>query len=323
MKNLERLVVTMSIKILGTGSCHPKNIVTNNDFKKIETSDEWIYSRTGIKSRYIAKDETTSFLAIEAAKKAIEASKIDVDKIGLVICATITPDCFTPCVASTILKPLGINRAMAFDINVACSGFVYGLNIASSLLKDGEYALVIGGECMSKILDFNDRSSCVLFGDGAGAVVLEKSNNKCFFYANSKTDQNQILKAEGLKNVRTGHTMRNFKLQMKGQDVFKFALESFDDCFKNMEINNLNLNDVDLIIPHQANKRIIMSVARRHEINEEKFYLNLEKYGNTSAGSIAIALDEAMRDGSIKPGMKVLLVGFGAGLSWGYCYLEI
>lgn len=313
----------MGIKILGTGSCHPKTIVTNNDFKKIETSDEWIYSRTGIKSRYIAKSETTSSLAIEAAKKAILASNVDVNKIGLVICATITPDSFTPCVASRILKPLGINRAMAFDINVACSGFVYALNIASSLIKDDEYALVIGGECMSKLLDFNDRSSCVLFGDGAGAVVLEKSNNECYFYANSKTDENEILKADSLKNVRTGHTIRNFKLQMKGQDVFKFALESFDDCFKDMKVKNLSLDDVDLIIPHQANKRIILSVARRHEINEDKFYLNLEKYGNTSAGSIAIALDEAIRDGSIKVGNKVLLVGFGAGLSWGYCYIEI
>lgn len=313
----------MGIKILGTGSSHPKNKVTNFDFKKIETSDEWIYSRTGIKSRYIAKEETTSSLALEASRLAILESNIDVNKIKLVICATMTPDSFTPCVSSKILSKLGICNAMAFDINVACSGFVYALNIAEAMLKDDMYALVIGGECVSKLLDFNERSTCVLFGDGAGAVILEKSNNNCFFYAKSKTDEDNILEAQGLSQIKTSHTLHNFKLQMKGTDVFKFALSSFEDCFEDLKMKSIHLEDIDLIIPHQANKRIIMSVARRYGIREDLFYLNLENYGNTSAASIAIALDEARKEGRIKSGMKILFVGFGSGLSWGYCYLEI
>ena len=313
----------MGIEIIGTGSSHPKTICTNNDFKNIETSDEWIYTRTGIKQRYLAEEEKTSTLALEAASYAISNANIDANKIKIVIVATMTPDSFTPAVASKILKPLGIERAMAFDMNVACSGFVYALNVASSLIKDDEYALVIGSECVSKVLDFNDRATCVLFGDGAGAVLLKKSNNNCIFYSTSKTDEDMIIEAPGLSQITTEDTLTNFKLLMKGTDVFKFALDAFSDCLEDLSNKGISINDIDMIIPHQANKRIILSVSKRYEIDEEKFFLNIEKYGNTSAASIAIALDEAYKSGRIKKGMKILLVGFGSGLSWGYCFLEI
>lgn len=314
----------MGFEIIGTGSHHPSNKVTNNDFKGIETSDEWIYTRTGIKSRYITDNETTSTLALESAKKAISDANIDVNDIKIVITATMTPDSFTPNVSSKILMPLGITKACAFDINVACSGFVYALSIAENMLKDNEYALVIGSECVSKILDFKDRSTCVLFGDGAGAVIIKKSNNKFDYYLNSKTDVDGILEAPGFSQILgEDNTITDFKLRMNGKEVFKFALDCFCDCIDKLNEKGISMSDVDLIIPHQANKRIIQSVSRRYEIDEEKFYLNLEDYGNTSAASIAIALDEANKAGKIKKGMKLLLVGFGSGLSWGYIYIEL
>ncbi len=310
----------MGIRIISTGSSHPKLRVTNNDFTRIETSDEWIYTRTGIKQRYFAKDETTSSLAIEAGLKAINKANINPNDINLVIVATMTPDSFTPAVASKILAPLGIKQAMAFDMNVACAGFVYALNTASSLINDG-YALVIGSECVSKLLDMDDRTTCVLFGDGAGAVLIEKSKNKSLFYASSKTDENHILESHGLSSITEEKELKDFKLKMNGTEVFKFALDAFNDCFIELNKFNINIDDINLIIPHQANKRIIQSVMRRFSIDEDKFYLNLESYGNTSSASIAIALDEAFPN--LKKGMKILLIGFGSGLSWGYCLLEV
>lgn len=311
----------MGIKILGTGSSIPKFKMKNDDFTKIETSDEWIYTRTGIKERHFVKNEKTSDLAYDAAKKAISDAKIDVSKIKYVICATMTPDTFTPTVASKILSRLGI-QAMAFDMNVACSGFVYALNVGYHMLKNDECALIIGAESVSKLLDFQDRSSCVLFGDGAGAAVITKDDSISLFYANSKTDENEILNANGLSQIKTGKTLKDFKLTMNGKEVFKFALESFKDSFNELEKNGVKPSDIDLIIPHQANKRIIESVAKKNQIEMDKFYLNLHKYGNTSSASVAIALDEARKDNTLKPGMKTLLVGFGSGLAWGYCLIE-
>ena len=312
----------MGIKILGTGSSHPSKKITNFDFINIETSDEWIYSRTGIKSRYISTGESTSSLAQKACKEALTKANVQPNKIKLLICATMTPDGFTPCVASSILNELGIEKAMAFDINVACSGFVYALNIANSLLNVGEYALVVGAETLSKVLDFNDRNTCVLFGDGAGSVVIQKDTSDAVFYANSKTDIERILYANGLANS-VNNQICDYKLKMNGKEVFKFALDSFADCFSDLCSKNISLDDIDLIIPHQANKRIILSACKKYNLSEEKFYLNLENYGNTSAASIAIALDEARKNGKLIEGMKVLLIGFGSGLSWGYCLLHI
>ncbi len=307
----------MGIEIVSTGRHIPSLCYKNTDFTKIETSDEWIVQRTGIKTRYFEKKLTTSQMAVSAAKNAFENTDLDPCLIKVVIVATMTPDSFTPCCASKILDELGI-RAMAFDINVACSGFVYALNVCQGLLNEGEYGLVIGADEVSKLLDFKDRRSCVLFGDGAGAAIIKKSDNYSRFYAMSKTDTNCILNAAGLSQIKFGNTLHNFKLQMKGQDVFRFALEAFDDCFKDLNNNNVSLDDIDLFIPHQANFRIICSVARKHNIDLDRFYLNLDKYGNTSSASVGIALDEAIRSGTLKKGMKVLLVGFGSGLSWGY-----
>ena len=177
--------------------------------------------------------------------------------------------------------------------------------------------------CVEVELDFNVRDTCLLFGDGEGAVLLKKSNNNCMFYSTSKTDEDMIIEAPGLSQITTEDTLTNFKLLMKGTDVFKFALDAFSDCLEDLSNKGISVNDIDMIIPHQANKRIILSVSKRYEIDEEKFFLNIEKYGNTSAASIAIALDEAYKSGRIKKGMKILLVGFGSGLSWGYCFLEI
>ena len=312
----------MGIKIVSTGSAHPLKRITNNDFTKVETSDEWITSRTGIKQRYFAETETTVSLAIEAGNKAIKDSGINPNEIKLVIVATMTPDSFTPTVASKVLESLGIAMAMAFDMNVACSGFVYAINVAASLLQTG-YALVIGAECISKILDMKDRNTCVLFGDGAGALLLSKSDNMSMFYSNSKTDSSNIIEAHGLSQIKEENVLTNFKLQMNGPEVFKFAIEAFHDCIDDLNIKGIKIDDIDLFIPHQANKRIIQSVAKRLGIEEAKFYLNLEEYGNTSAASIGIALDQAKKNGFLKKGMKILLVGFGSGLAWGYCYLEV
>ncbi len=307
----------MGIEIISTGKYIPSLCFKNNDFTKIETSDDWIVQRTGIKTRYFEKKITTSQMAALAAKNALDNTSLDPKLIKVVIVATMTPDSFTPCCASKILDDLGI-RAMAFDINVACSGFVYALNVCHGLLNEGEYGLVIGADEVSKLLDFTDRRSCILFGDGAGAAIIKKCDSYSKFYAMSKTDTNYILNAGGLSQIKYGNTLHNFKLQMKGQDVFRFALEAFDDCFNNLEKNNISIDDIDLFIPHQANYRIICSVARKHNIDLERFYINLDKYGNTSSASVGIALDEAIRGGVLKKNMKVLLIGFGSGLSWGY-----
>lgn len=306
----------MGINILGSGKAVPNKRMFNNDFTEIETSDEWIYSRTGIKSRFILTNETNYDLALVAAKKAITNSNINPSLIKVVIVATMTPDQFTPATASKILKPLGITNAMAFDINVACSGFVYALNVGYRLLNDEDVCLVVASERVSSLLDFKDRSTCVLFGDGAGALLFKRNDKEALFYGKSKTDEANILFSGGLNNLA------DYKLKMKGPDVFRFALEAIKDCFNELQNKGIDLNDIDLIIPHQANKRIIESVAKKNNIPIDKFYLNLEKYGNTSAASCAIALSEAIDSNMLKKGMKVLLIAFGSGLSWGYVYFE-
>lgn len=311
----------MGFKIISTGLAHPQKVVTNNDFSHIETSDEWISSRTGIRQRYFCTDETTKSLAKEATIKAFQGLDIDKNRVKLLIVATMTPDNFTPSVASSILSDLDI-EAMAFDINVACSGFVYALRIAHELIKDDELALIIGAESISKMLDFNDRTTCVLFGDGAGAVLLEKNQDSFLAYSMSKSDSKKILYANGLATANEGKLEKCY-LNMVGSEVFRFAIDAFDDCFKHLTNEGILLQDIDLIIPHQANKRIIEHVAKKFRIDFNKFYLNLDKYGNTSAASIPIAVDEALKDGSLKSGQKILLIGFGSGLAWGYVYMRI
>lgn len=333
MINLERWVFNMQgINVLGFGYYLPKKKVINDDFiDHVDTSDEWIKTRTGINSRYLSEDENTSKLAYEASIKAIKNAKIDKEKIDLIIVATMTPDNFTPSTACILQGLLGLNdtKVMAFDINAACSGYVYSLNVANAMLNSGLYkcALVVGCETLSKIIDFTDRSTCILFGDGAGALVIEGSDTKkSYFYARSKYDEDRFLIAEGiqLSSNMNNSIVADHYLKMNGQEVFKFAINALEDGINEiLKMSNKTIDDIDIIVPHQANFRIINNVSRKLKLSANKMYVNLDKYGNTSAASIAIALSEGFESGVIKRGMKVILVGFGAGLTWGAVYLEL
>ncbi len=317
------------LKILGYGHYVPETVITNDDFSLImDTDDEWISSRTGIRERRFVIDENTSDIAFQAAVNAMKDANVSSDDIDLVIVATITPDNFTPSVACMILDKLGIKKAMAFDISAACSGYLYAINTACAILESNNLrkAIVIGAETLSKIVDFNDRSTAILFGDGAGAVVIEAKDNPVTFYANAKTDVENILYANALigGGLLKNSTFDNYFLHMNGKEVFKFAISVFDDAINYvLEQNNITIDDVDLIIPHQANIRIIQSAAKRKGIDMDKVYINLDKYGNTSAASVAIALSEAHEKQILKKGQKILLVGFGAGLTWSSIYLEV
>ena len=315
------------MKILGFGKALPNKVVTNDDLSKIvDTNDEWIVQRTGIKQRRIS-DLNTSELAYKAAELAIYNSNIDKSEIDLLICATMTADNFTPSVACMVQKKLGLsNNVTAFDINAACTGFIYALKVASSMLQTyHKKALVIGCEVMSKIIDFEDRNTCVLFGDGAGAVVVKSSNQLNSFYTRSDGDT-EVLVAESLKcnfDLSNKFPSANF-LKMNGKEVFKFAISVIEESITEILTQcNLTLDDIKLIIPHQANQRIISNVARKLKVSDDKFFTNLYKYGNTSAASVAIALCEAFEDKKISAGDKVLLVGFGGGLTWGATIIEL
>lgn len=313
------------MKILGYGKSLPNKIVSNDDLSKlVETSDEWIIQRTGIRNRRIS-DVNTSVLASQAALEAINDAQIDKDDIDLIICATMTADNATPSVACLVQKELGLENATAFDINGACTGFIYALKVVEGLLKlNHKKALVIGSEVMSKIIDFTDRNTCILFGDGAGAVVVEKGED-AFFFTKSKGNFD-VLYAEGT-SLNTDLDVKEITggfLYMDGREVFKFAIRAMEEAIlKVLEEANLTIDDIDMIIPHQANQRIISNVAKRMKIDESKFFMNLEEYGNTSAASVAIALTEAKKQNVIKEKDKVILVGFGAGLTWGSTLIEI
>ena len=317
------------IKLVGFGHYVPETTIYNDDFTNIiDTSDEWISSRTGIKERRVAINESTTELAYKAAKMALEDSKIDPNEIGIVITATMSPDSFTPSTSCKLLTKLGIKQAMAFDISAACSGFVYALNIASSLLQSNnkKYAIVIGAECLSELIDYSDRTTCVLFGDGAGAVVVEKTEDAGFFYAMAKTDKENILYANALRanDIYLDGELKDYHLRMDGKKVYLFALDAVNDAISNvLELSGLKASDIDLFIPHQANERIIMSICKHFDLDFNKFYINLNKYGNTSAASIAIALSEAYHNDKLKKGQRILLVGFGAGLTWASTIIKV
>ena len=313
------------MRILGYGKALANRVVSNDDLSKlVDTNDEWIFQRTGIKNRRIS-DVNTSELASLAAKNAIDDAGINKEEIDLIICATMTPDNYTPSVACLVQKELGIENATAFDVNGACTGFIYALKVAHGLLNVGhKKVLVIGSETMSKLIDFTDRNTCILFGDGAGAVVLEKGNDP-YFYTKSKGDF-EVLYAKGTSlntNLDVKEVTGDF-LYMNGKEVFKFAIKAMEEAIlKVMEESNLSIDDIDMIIPHQANQRIISNVSKRMGISEDKFFVNLKDYGNTSAASIAIALCEAKQQNKIKKSDKVVLVGFGAGLTWGSTLIEV
>ena len=321
---------TQSVTILGTGSYAPTNIVTNDDMAKIvDTSDEWIRSRSGIGARHFAaENECTSDMACIAADRAIEAAGIERSEIDLIIVATMTPDMPFPSTACLVQSKLGLPNVTTFDMQAACSGFVYALSVANSMLLSGNFnkALVIGAEKMSGILDFEDRTTCVLFGDGAGAAVLSRETTTekvgvlgTICGADGTTPSLLQQPAGGSAMPASAETVANRQhfLKMNGKEIFKSAVRVMGQASTDIiEQQGYTSDDLTLVIPHQANMRIIDSLAKRLKIPMDKFHNNLDRYGNTSAASVPIALDEAYRAGRIKSGDLILLVAFGAGLTW-------
>ncbi len=315
--------------ILGTGSALPAKVVSNDDLAKIvDTNDEWIRERTGIVNRRISVDETVTTMSIEAATKALEDAKLSAKDLDLIIVATITPDGAMPNAACKVQAAIGATNAMCYDINAACSGFMYGLQTAHAFISAGllKHVLVVGAETLSKILDWNDRSTCVLFGDGAGAAVLGPSENGILAIEGGADGVKGVALMLGnrpLVNPYTKHEAVQPYVEMDGQAVFKFAVRTIPHILNSLsEKTNIPLEDLDLILLHQANKRIIEAAARRLKLSEDMFPMNLDKYGNTSAASIAILLDEVNKSGKLKNGDKIALAGFGGGLTWAGLMLE-
>lgn len=320
-----------SVIIKGTGSYAPKKELTNEDLSKIvDTTDEWIYTRSGIKSRHIAAEcETTSDMALIASQRALEAAGIKAEEIDLVIVTTVNPDMMFPSTACLLQAKLGIrNNIPCFDIEAACSGFVYGLEVATKMMKSGYYnnALVVSSEKMSSLVDWQDRSTCVLFGDGSGAVVLSTTDEEktgvldTVLGADGSDTATLKMPAGGSAMPASKETVENrlHYLQMNGREVFKHAVKIMGEkAFEVIERYGISADQISLLIPHQANTRIIESVAKRLKLPMEKVFINIEKYGNTSSASIPIALDEAVRTGRVKKGDYILFVAFGAGLTWG------
>jgi 3-oxoacyl-[acyl-carrier-protein] synthase III len=314
--------MTIYSRIAGTGGYLPEKIVTNRDLEKIvDTSDEWIYSRTGIRQRHVAADnETTSDLAFHASRRAIEAAGISPSDIGLIILATTTPDMVFPSTACLLQAKLGIKNAPAFDVQAVCSGFMYALATADQFMKSGayEHILVVGSEIYSRILDWKDRGTCVLFGDGAGAAVLSRSTTPGILSSHLHADGSyaDILSVPG--QVCGGGVKGRPLLQMEGNAVFKFAVKALGDVAEEaLTANDLSKADIDWLVPHQANIRIIQATAKRMGMSMEKVVTTVDRHANTSAASIPLALDEAVRDGRIRSGQHVLLEGVGGGFTWG------
>ncbi len=326
----------MGIKILGTGSFTPDKIVTNKDLEKIvDTNDEWITTRTGIKQRHVAEDDVAcSDLALEAAKNALEMANISAEDIDLIVLSSISGDQPFPSTACILQGKLGATNAVAFDVMAACAGYVYSFEVASSMLlgsQNYKRALVIGAEKMTSIVDWKDRNTCVLFGDGAAAIIIEKTEGDETALISSKIDSNgsysHILgtPAGGSAMPASQETLDNREgfLRMEGQEVYKQAVKSMVAACKDaLEKANLTTDDIKWFIPHQANYRILKAVGTRLKFDMDKIYINVDKYGNTSAASIGIALDEIVRGNKIEKGDKILLTAFGGGLTWGAMLLE-
>ncbi len=318
-----------SVGILSTGKYVPEKILTNADLEKmVETNDEWIVTRTGMKERHIAReDEASSDLAYEAALIALKKANLAPEDLDLILVATITPDSAFPSTACILQNRLGAKKAAAFDLSAACSGFIYGLASASNFIATGMYknALVIGAECLSKITDYTDRNTCILFGDGAGAVVLgEVPEGRGFlsFELGADGSGGELLKLAGggsrMPSSQSTVDNKQHYIYMAGSEVFKFAVRIMGNAAEEaLRKAGLEKSDIDLLVPHQANIRIIQSAVHRLNLPEEKCMINLHKYGNVSAASIPLALAEADEEGRIKPGDCVVLVGFGGGLTWG------
>jgi len=314
--------------VAGHGSFAPEKTLTNDELARmVDTSDEWITTRTGIKVRHITSDnESTAFLATEAARRALAEAHLDAAEVELIIVATITPEMVFPSTASFVQRAIGAHKAWVFDLAAACSGFVYGLSIVQQFIESGRLknALIIGAETLTKITDWTDRTSCILFGDGAGAVVLQRSTDasRGVIYSSLHADGNgweMLHCATGSRNPVNADLIatRRQYMQIKGREVYKFAVQRFAELIEDaLHQCELSTKDIKLIVPHQVNQRIIDSAMQRLGLAPDKAFVNIDKYGNTSAASIPIALDEAWRAGKVSPGDIVLFVAFGAGLTW-------
>lgn len=324
----------INAKIAGTGSFAPSKVLTNYDLEKmVDTSDEWIVTRTGIRERRIAENGTTSSdLSYEASLTALEEARLDPDQIDLILVGTITPDYLLPSTACILQDKLKVKNAAVLDIVAACSGFLYGLSIASAFIATGQHknVLVIGVETLSKITNWEDRDTCVLFGDGAGAAVVSATTEDKGILATSLSGDGSLA---NLLHIPVGGTkvpltkgnfdLRQHYIFMQGNEVFKSAVRAMENSAKSIiQQVGLSSEEIDLLIPHQANIRIIEALAKRMKVPMDKVYVNIDRYGNTSAASVPIALDEARKKGVIKEGSSTVLVAFGAGFTWGSAVIK-
>lgn len=319
----------MTTKIIGTGSYVPELVVTNDDLAKVvETSDEWIRSRTGIRERRIAEHMGTSELAAKAAEAALLNAGLAAEDVDIIILATSSGDNCMPNGACEVQNAIGARNAVAFDINAACTGFVYALNTMHGFLKSGLYktGLVIGADAMSKLMDWTDRGTCVLFGDGAGAVVVRaEETGLVHMVMGSDGSKGHALacKSRTLENFSTGKRPELGYMTMDGQEVFKFAVKRVPECIcQVLEESHTHSDEIKFFVMHQANYRIFESIAKRLKISMDRIPMNMDRYGNTSGASIPLILDEINREGKLQPGDKLILSGFGAGLTWGAVLLE-
>jgi 3-oxoacyl-[acyl-carrier-protein] synthase-3 len=318
-------------RIAGTGSYLPEKVVTNDDLAKlVDTSDEWIAARTGIRQRHMAAEgQTTGDLALEASKRALEAAGVLASEIDLLVVGTTTPDLIFPSTACLLQHRLGANGCAAFDVNAACSGFIYALTVADKFIRSGaaKTALVVGAETLTRMLDWSDRNTCVLFGDGAGAVVLKADDETGILSTHLHADggkkellYNPVGVSVGFKPEEKNAGVR---VLMAGSDVFKYAVKALDSVVEETLLaNKLDRHDIDWLIPHQANLRIIEATAKRLDMPMERVIVTVHKHGNTSAGSVPLALDEAVRSGKVQRGQLLLLEAFGGGFTWGSALLR-
>ena len=319
----------MSFKILGTGSYAPEHVVTNDDLSAlVDTNDEWITQRIGVRSRHISETETNVDMAVKAAERALENAGISADELDLIIATTITGDTLSPGTGCMVQNRIGAH-CPAFDLAAACSGFLFALQCASAMLEDGQCALIIGAENLSKVIDWTDRGTSILFGDGAGAMIIRKGaqGKESWHFARSKGDPNRVLDIPGktLSDVPCRNVAEHYRyLSMDGREVFRFAVGAMQEAIEEvLKRAGKTIDEADLIIPHQANIRILAAVARHMGLPMERFFVNLDEFGNTSAASVPIAFAQAMEQGRLSKGMNVILVGFGGGLTYGASWLEL
>ena len=318
-------------RIAGTGSYLPEKVLTNEDLSKlVDTSDEWIQSRTGIRERHIAAEgETAGDLGYQAALRALDAAGVDASEVDLIVVGTTTPDLIFPSTACLIQARLGATGCAAMDVNAACSGFIYALSVAEKFIRcgDAKTALVIGTETLSRIVDWTERTTCVLFGDGAGAAVLKADNETGILSTHLHADGSKKELLWNPVGVSTGFKAdepnNGIRIEMKGNDVFKYAVKALDGVVdETLNANGLDKHDLDWLIPHQANLRIIEATAKRLDMSMDQVIVTVDKHGNTSSGSVPLALDTAVRSGRVERGQLLLLEAFGGGFTWGSVLLR-